>query len=86
MKEHFNGLIRLVTTGVLLLVVYEQTKTIERMKTVENTQKDSLIVQTKLQQREILKYERALLILDEQDSTASNKVLNILEKEVVNKF
>ncbi len=86
MKDHFNGLLRLVTTGVLLLVVYEQTKTIERMKTVDNIQKDSLIVQTKVQQQEILKYERALLILDEQDSTASNKVLNILEKEVGNKF
>lgn len=86
MKEHFNGVIRLVTTGVLLLVVYEQTKTIERMKTVDNTKKDSLIIQTKLQQQEILKYERALLILDERDSTASNKILNILEKEVGSKF
>ncbi len=86
MKDHFNGLLRLVTTGVLLLVVYEQTKTIERMKTVDNIQKDSLIVQTKVQQQEILKYERALLILDEQDSTASNKFLSILEKEVGNKF
>ena len=86
MKEHFNGVIRLVTTGVLLLVVYEQTKTIERMKTVDNIKKDSLIIQTKLQQQEILKYERALLILDESDSTASNKILNILEKEVGNKY
>ncbi len=86
MKDYFSGLLRLVTTGVLLLIVYEQTKTIERMKTVDNIQKDSLIIQTKVQQQEILKYERALLILDEQDSTASNKVLNILEKEVGNKF
>ena len=82
MKPYISGIFRLVTIGVLLLIVYEQDKTIQRMKTVENSQKDSLILQTKNQQVTILEYERALMLLDQKDTTASNKFLNILEQQV----
>ena len=86
MKSYINGIIKVVTTGALILVIYEQDKTIQRMKTVENANKDSLVLQTKLQQQELLDYESALMLLDQKDTTASNKFLNILEKEVGNKY
>lgn len=82
MKSYINGIIKVVTTGALILVIYEQDKTIQRMKTAENAKKDSLILQTTLQQQELLDYESALMLLDQKDTTASNKFLNILEKEV----
>jgi len=86
MKSYINGVLRLVTAGALILVIYEQDKTIQRMKTVENAKKDSLIFQTKIQQQELLDYEQALMLLDQKDTTASNKFLNILEKEVGDKY
>lgn len=80
MNSTINGVLRLITAGALLLVIYEQDKQIQRMKTVENCEKDSLIIQTRIQQEEIDKYDNTLMLLDQQDTVATNKFLKILEE------
>jgi hypothetical protein len=79
MNSTINGVLRLVTAGALLLVIYEQDKQINRMKTVENCEKDSLVTQTHIQQEEIDQYENALMLLDQVDTTATSKFLSIIE-------
>ena len=39
MNSKINGVLRLLTAGSLLLVIYEQDKQIQRMKTIENCEK-----------------------------------------------
>ena len=80
MNSKLNGVLRLLTAGALLLVIYEQDKQINRMKTVENCEKDSLVTQTRIQQEEIDQYENALMLLDQVDTTATSKFLTLLEK------
>lgn len=73
MKQYISPLLRVFTVVALAAIIYQQNKTIEDLRSLNNQAADSLASELFVTDIELTRYQTALELLREVDSVAADK-------------